>query len=192
MKTHTMNLKLFFLILVGFALSSQSQDISSIKNKFDIIYKNSSNYQSFKIVSKEEYLNLKTFVLDTMASYEKQLLEMKKKFIAKNTSFDALQLKLTKKEEALEAAIIEKNGFVFLGIHLNKSIYNLMIWGLIFLLLCGLFYFIYKFKNADVVTQKANYNLQEVESEFEKFRKKTIQNEQKLRRLLQDEINKQK
>jgi len=60
----------------------------------------------------------------------------------------------------------------------------------IILLFILLFYFIFKFKNSNIVTQKAILDLEDVENEFAIHRKKTLEKEQKLRRALQDEINK--
>jgi len=49
-----------------------------------------------------------------------------------------------------------------------------------------------KFKNNIYLTKKAEKNLKDVEIEYEQHRKKTLDREQKLRRTLQDEINKQR
>jgi hypothetical protein len=60
------------------------------------------------------------------------------------------------------------------------------------LLLLGLCIFIYKYNNKKHFTKKAQNDLTEIEEEFAVFRKKTLEREQKLRRQLQDEINKQR
>ena len=78
------------------------------------------------------------------------------------------------------------------GLLLNKTTYNSILWGLIGVLLISLLFFIYKFKNSNVLTNEAKASLVDVEQEFEQFRKKTLEKEQKLRRQLQDEINKQR
>ena len=59
-------------------------------------------------------------------------------------------------------------------------------------MLLALTYFIFKFSKSNVLTKEAKSNLIEVEQEFEQHRKKTLEREQKLRRQLQDEINKQR
>ena len=52
--------------------------------------------------------------------------------------------------------------------------------------------FIVKFIRNNRTTKKAQRNVIDLEEEFELFRKKSVQREQKLRRQLQDEINKQR
>ena len=78
------------------------------------------------------------------------------------------------------------------GLLLNKTTYNSILWSLIGVLLISLLFFIYKFKNSSVLTNEAKESLVDVEQEFEQYRKKTLEKEQKLRRQLQDEINKQR
>ena len=52
--------------------------------------------------------------------------------------------------------------------------------------------FITKFKRSNSVTIQTKLTLKEVETEFEEHRKIALEREQKVRRQLQDELNKQK
>ena len=62
-----------------------------------------------------------------------------------------------------------------------------------FILLVGvLCYFIFKYKNSYLIILAAKEDLLQAEDELVKFKKKSIESDQKLRRQLQDEINKQK
>ena len=88
--------------------------------------------------------------------------------------------------------VAQKDSIKFLGIEFSKSTYNLLVWSLIGILIILLLYFIYRFKNSNVVTVKAKTDLQELEEEFAVHKKKSLDREQKLRRKLQDEINKQR
>jgi hypothetical protein len=65
-------------------------------------------------------------------------------------------------------------------------------WSIIGALLALLIFFVYKFNNSNVVTKEAKLALSEMEEEFEEHRKVALEREQKVRRQLQDEINKQK
>ena len=56
---------------------------------------------------------------------------------------------------------------------------------------CTLF-FIYKFRNSNAVTRAAKKSLEETELEFEEHRRTALEREQKVRRQLQDELNKNK
>ena len=54
----------------------------------------------------------------------------------------------------------------------------------------ALIFFIFKFKGSNAHTQEARQKLADVESEYEEYRKKALEKEQKMGRLLQDERNK--
>ena len=78
------------------------------------------------------------------------------------------------------------------GLQMSKTNYNVLLWSIIGILLVLLVFFIYKFKNSNSVTREAKKSLVETEEEFEDHRRVALEREQKVRRQLQDEINKQK
>ena len=78
------------------------------------------------------------------------------------------------------------------GMQMSKVNYNVLMWTIIAGLLALLILFIYKFKNSNAITRAANKSLAEIEEEFDEHRRTALEREQKVRRQLQDEINKQK
>ena len=78
------------------------------------------------------------------------------------------------------------------GMQMSKTNYNVLMWSIIGGLLALLVFFIYKFKNSNDITREANKNLAEIEEEFDEHRRTALEREQKVRRQLQDELNKQK
>ena len=144
------------------------------------------------MIGKTRFQKLKQDVVDSLTQLQKeieskdQLLKLRKDSIKE----------IKKVAEIVEAdynqMVAQKNSIHFLGIEFLKSTYNTIIWSLIGLLTIFLFYFIYRFKNSNVITSKAKTDLQDVEEEFAIHKKKSLEREQKLRRQLQDEINKQR
>jgi hypothetical protein len=65
-------------------------------------------------------------------------------------------------------------------------------WSIIAGLFAFLLLFIYKFKGSNSSTREAKLRLDEVETEFEDHRRNALEREQKVRRQLQDELNKHK
>ena len=63
-------------------------------------------------------------------------------------------------------------------------------WSIIIALLVFLLVFIYKFKKSNVVTKMTKRALVDLENEYEEHRRVALEREQKVRRQLQDEINK--
>ena len=76
------------------------------------------------------------------------------------------------------------------GTQLNKTTYSIILWFIITVLALFLIFFVFKFSKSHILTKEAQENLNDIEQEFDNHRKKSIEREQKLRRQLQDEINK--
>jgi len=181
---------LIFCASISFAQQNVTENSNSIENQFDIIYKKSTTYQVYKVIDKNKYQVLKANVLDSLKSYKKIILKKDQLLNIEKDSIKDTQIILSKTQTELDTALKQANSISILGIQLSKITYNTFVWAFIALLILALSYFIFKFLRSNVLTKEAKSNLIEVEQEFELHRKKTIQKEQKLRRQLQDEINK--
>ena len=183
---------LFLLI----SLISYSQEVpeesNTLENQFDKIYRTSTSYQIYKVISKTGFQNLKVNVLDSL-KVSKQLVSEKENLLEVEIA-NNLKTKttLTKAQQELEVALNKENSISLFGSHVSKVTYNLTLWGLIIVLLLGMLFFIFKFFKNNVITKEAKNNLIDVEQELDAHRKKSLEREQKLRRQLQDEINKQR
>lgn len=185
---------MFYFLLISISMHSQEiqKNENSLENQFDNLYKTSSNYQIYKVIEKDKFLHLKTIVLDSIEQIKKQINIKENEILIEKEKIKELTNHLNTTKTNLETAILKENSISFFGNLISKKNYGIIMWGIIVLLTGGLFFFFYKFKNSHVITKEAEDNLYEVEQEFEKFRKKTLLNEQKLRRQIQDEINKQR
>ena len=110
----------------------------------------------------------------------------------KREEIDNLNKELASTNQQLATVTEEKDSISFFGALINKPAYKGIMWGIVAILALILGFFVYKFKNANTVTQEAQKSLAELEEEYEEHRRKALEREQKARRQLQDEINKQK
>ena len=192
-------MKLRVLILFALLLSSVSftqettfEDTNSIENQFEELYKKSSTYQVYKVISKDKYQRLKLNILDSLKDLKETIAHKESLLLKEKSNIEETKKLLTQTEIDLNISLKKESSIDILGIKLSKVVYNLLLWGIIVLLLLGLSYFVFKFFRSNVLTKEAKNNLVDVEQEFEQHRKKTLVREQKLRRKLQDEINKQR
>lgn len=183
----------FLILTASFSFSQEiTEEPNSIENQFDKIYRTSTSYQVYKVISKKAYQGLKVNVLDSLNSSKKIILEKERLLKEEKNTIEETKKLLSKTQLDLETANQKENSISLFGLQLSKISYNLLLWGIIILLLLGLSYFIFKFIKSNVLTKEAKNNLIDVEAEFELHRKKSLIREQKLRRQLQDEINKQR
>lgn len=187
---------LLLLLLIHTANIASAQEfreeINSIDNQFDKIYKKATNYKNYKVILKEQYLNLKLNVLDSIKDSKRLIFEIENRLHTKNSTLKKTKEQLVSAEFNLKEVIQKANSMTFMGVQLNKTSYNLLLWLLIIFLTSTSVYFIFKFKKSMTITKEAQRVLLENEKALEIHQKKSLVREQKLRRQLQDEINKQK
>ena len=190
-----LNLLVFTAILfasISFAQEINKKEDTSLKEAFDKLYRISTNYQVYKVINKEKFLNLKQQVLDSLKTTKKLLVEQNSLLKLKGENVKNTQTALNRAKLEFKKTIQKKESISLFGLQLNKSIYNLILWSLILILLTALLYFIFAFTKNNILTKRAEDDLKTIEIEYEQYRKKAIEREQKLRRTLQDEINKQR
>jgi len=178
-----------FILVPSFA---QQKDTSSVSGKFNLIYNTSSSYKEFKVIRKSRFLNLRDQVSDSIKLLNNELELKGEKINTLEEDLNNINKVLLNSIAEKKAAIQMKNSIFFFGLKLHKSSYKFMNWMIFLLLMGALSFFIYKYKSSYQIILSAKESLQESEEELVKFKKKSMENDQKLRRQLQDEINKQR
>lgn len=185
-----------FLLVLFFCGLVNAQDTfekpTPLATLFDSIYSISNSYDRYKIIKKIYLQDLKQQSLDSVKNYKQQLAQKDSLLKIEIGNFKNLKAEAEKTQIALKESILKENNITLFGTSIRKTNYNLVLWLIMLLLLLGLCIFIYKYNNNKHITKKAQNDLTEIEEEFTAFRKKTLEREQKLRRQLQDEINKQR
>lgn len=169
-----------------------SLNSGTIDNQFEFVIQRSNNYQDYKVVKKNWLYTLKAHTLDSLQAIHKNLADTQAVVDNQNKEISDLKTNLSNTQTTLVNTNKEKDSMALFGMQMSKSGYNALMWTIVGILLALLVLFIYKFKNSNTVTREAKLALAEIEDEFEEHRKTALEREQKVRRQLQDEINKQK
>ena len=207
MKLSKIIISLFFLLFVITAAFSQNNNdkksegsltSGAIESQFDYLYKKSPKWtdprtgQRYKTVKVNNLFKFKNNVIDSLKLGREKLSEERKKVASQKSEIESLKLELDNTNENLTSVTKEKDSIKFLGIPMSKSGYNSLLWTIIAVLTAGLALFVTKFKRSNAITVEAKKNKAEIEQEYDDHRQRTLDREQKLRRELQDELNKQK
>jgi septal ring factor EnvC (AmiA/AmiB activator) len=169
-----------------------SLETGTIDNQFEYVIRRSNNYQDFKVVKKTWLATLKKHTIDSLKAVHKDLADTKILVETQAKEISDLKSSLEDTQANLENTRNEKDNITLFGMQMSKGSYKTIMWFIVACLLVLLGIFIYKFKNSNDVTRLAKKNLADIEEEFEEHRKTAVEREQKVRRQLQDEINKQK
>ena len=169
-----------------------SLNSGTIDNQFEYVIRRSNNYQDYKVVKKVWLYALKAHTIDSLNAVHKQLEDTE--IVVKNQTqeIDKLKTSLSSTQGTLDKTNTEKDSMSLFGMQMSKTAYNTLLWSLIGGLLALLLFFVYKFKDSNTITRDAKKALVDTEEEFEEHRRVALEREQKVRRQLQDEINKHK
>ena len=190
----------FFLFISSAVLGQESEtntpkpslNNGTIESQFDYLYRKSSSYQEYKVVKKTFYQKIKGNVLDSMQALKKDLVDTKELVEVQGNEIKSLKSDLLTTNDNLISVTKEKDDINFLGMPMTKASYNSLLWTIIFSLVALLLFFIFKFKSSNTITVQSKNLLNDTEKEFEAYKAKALEREQKVRRELQDELNKQK
>ena len=169
-----------------------SLNSGTIESQFDYMYKKSPRWEDYRSVKTNNLFKFKNNVIDSLKLARKIYLESQKVVSSQKANIDSLNVKLAATKENLSAVTEEKDSIKLLGIPMSKAGYNTILWSIIAALTGLLLFFIGKFKRSNAITVDAKKAKAEIEEEYESHRQRSIEREQKLRRELQDELNKQK
>lgn len=189
--------KIFILILPLFLYAAQlvAQDSiqvhkNTLNDQMNDAFEKSNSYQEYKVIKKTQLATLKRNILDSLSTFDKKISSQRNELRLQKSEIDSLTKTLQSTQNDLTASQEKEDGIQVLGILTSKSTYNAIMWGIILLLLLAGGFLFYRFLNSHKVTNASQLKIAEMEIELEDYRRNSLEREQKLRRKLQDEINK--
>ncbi len=163
---------------------------NTLNNQMIDAFDKSNSYQEYKVVKKTQLATLKRNILDSVSNLERRITSQQNELNLQKQEVDSLSKSLKITQEKLAESKEKEDGIELFGILMSKSTYNAIMWGIIVLLLLIAGALFYRFLNSHKITNAAQLKMAEMEIELEDHRRNSLEREQKLRRKLQDEINK--
>ena len=163
---------------------------TTLEGVFQQLIDRSGAWQNFKMLDRGKLAAFQRSMTDSINGLRSQLVAEKQKVKENEATIKELNDKITEIQAALDQTKDQKDSVSFFGALVSKGLYNTIMWGIVLALASLLVLYIYKFSNGNVVTKKSINDLNELQEEYENYRKAAIEREQKVRRQLQDEINK--
>lgn len=195
MKRSIITLLVFMTSLLGLSAQEEeslSLDSGNVDSQFEYVIKRSNNYQQYEVIPKEWMEQLKKQVSDTLSGMRAEKSALNKELNLRAQKIEDLTNQLANTRDSLDASRASQNEMALLGTPMAKNSYRVVMWSLVGLLLLLLIIFIIRFRRSNIVTVRARENLANLQDEFDQHRKRSLEREQKLRRELQDELNKQR
>lgn len=188
--------KVLFLSLACVALTGrmEAQETATVQNPveddFTNLIESSNDYQGYKVVDYNELIKLKNNASQHYTKLNEELITQKNTIDQQQDQINSLEEELQSTQQDLEEVTADKDAITFLGMPFSKGSYMALMWGIVAALVLALLFFIYRFRQSHSQTREARSKLNETEKEFDVYREKALEKEQRLGRLLQDERNK--
>lgn len=188
---------LLFIFSIVFTYSSTGQrkklenpfeKEGTLDSRFDYLYKTSTNYKEYKVISKQGITTLQKNVADSIRFFKTSLTEKSELIARQNEKINALTTEVALQKEAIELAQKNKDSIRAFGKVFHKTTYHLLMLTLLIVLLASTAYFIFQYSHSLQQTKKSKKKLNEAQFELENHQKKALRQQQILNRKLQDEI----
>ncbi len=183
-------LPLFLFTLQATAQDSIQVRKNTLNDQMTEAFDKSNSYQEYKVIKKTQLATLKRNILDSVSNFDKRIYAQENELGMQKKDIDSLRQNLKNTQQNLEASKEKEDGIEIFGILTSKATYNSIMWIIILILLLISGFLFYRFLNSHKITNAAQLKMAEMEIELEDYRRNSLEREQKLRRKLQDEINK--
>lgn len=190
---------LAFIFLSTFQLSLAQQNEAdapeqekpnTINNQFEDMLESSNNYQEYKVVRRSTLDNLRANIQDSLNGFRSRISTFDAQLEERNSKITDLNTKLENTQQTLDETRANVASIGFLGMQMTKGSYKTLMWVIVGVLALALVFFIIRYRGSNAHTVEARKKLSEMEHEYDDYRKKSLEKEQRLGRQLQDERNK--
>lgn len=163
---------------------------NTINQQFEDMMESSNNFQEYKVVKRTTLDRLQANTQDSINAFKAEVSTFNGQLKERNNKISSLNTSLKETKNTLEETRQNVASISFLGIQMSKSGYKTLMWIIVAILALALVFFIIRYRGSNAHTVAARKKLAELEYEYDDFRKKSLEKEQRLGRQLQDERNK--
>lgn len=184
---------LFALLLPSvciFAQDPATEEQGTLTESYDEMYSKSGNYNEYKVIKMNRLNAFWSTVEDSLAMYREEISGQRGEIGELETQIGSLNDRIDALQQDLEAAVARADGFMIFGILIPKTVYNLVVWGIVAALVVLLVFLFGSHMRSQKMYRITRKEFRELVEEFEDYRKKSYDKKIKMGRELQDERNK--
>lgn len=169
---------IFFLITLVTGINGQTElpeilEKNSLKEQLNFIEERTRIYENYRAIREDMFQKIKANITDTLSATKRKIADQNFTTAILNNTIDSLRASNEASKAGLEESTRTKNSINVLGLQVNKTTYNSIMWtiltGLLALLVIGFLYF----KHNLSVTHNTKKEFSELKIEFENYRKTT-------------------
>lgn len=181
-------LSLVCLLMVTIKLNAQTEN-TTLGEQFKDVLENTESFKQYKVVPKTRLNDLFRQVGDSMRVIKSKVTDLRGEVNQQKATIESLEAQLGTVTSDLNESNLLNNSISFLGIIFQKSVYNVIVWGLIVALLAAGALIYMLFKRSHKVTRTTQNDLKKLTDEFDSYKTKAHEKQVKLKRELQTAMN---
>ncbi len=189
-KIHIASTSTYLLVLCFLMIKIQSSeaqyvtpaimDSASLEVQLDYIQERTRIYNDFRAIREDIFQKMKGNALDSLNSTKLEIATLHSKLTERNFQIETLNTDLSRMKNDRDEAIRTKDSLSFLGIQLNKALYNTILWFIILGLATLAAILFLLFKRAHVVTAQTKKEFIDIQEEYESYKKSSREKYEKL------------
>lgn len=180
-----------FSTFVSFGQLTLQQKLQSnlkLEDQFQVLLLQSKSQDvDFKIIRKTNIDIIKKNVSDSISKYTKEIASLKANSSSSVTTVQSLRDSVNVLSTDLATEKAKTDSISFLGVDFGKGTYHTIVWSIIIVLALLFIVILASFRKAKVDANEHQKTAEQVQNEFQTYKKKALETEQKLKRQLLDE-----
>lgn len=143
----------------------------TLNDQYEYLHERTNIYNNFRAIREDMFQKMRRNSLDSLNSAHREIETLKQEITLHKARKDSLEVLLNETVSERDAAIRNRDSLFLLGISMNKSFYNLLLWSIISGLTVFLLVIIFLFKRAHQIANQKTRETKELQDEFEEYRK---------------------
>lgn len=177
--------KILILLIFSFSLLTNAQDQKIVKS-FDSMVNVRNGWKDYKLIKRTELDTYRKELVSAADSFQSKIETLDNSINQNNKEIGDLKALNNDLNAQLKALKNSKDEMNLLGLKMSKSNYLILVWSIILVLLLALGFIFIKYRNRNIITQELKENLANTTKEFEEYKHRAIEKQQKLGRELLD------
>jgi uncharacterized membrane protein len=180
-------LLVLFILILSFPYCAQAQtntprvlDTATLRQQLDYMNERMNIYNGYRAVRDDIFLKMNKNSLDSLLAAKGEIRHLKSRLATARSEIASLEENLQQTADDRDLAIKNKNSLSFIGIQMNKALYNSIMWIIILALVILLVILFLMFKRSFVITRQTTKDLEEIREEFESYRQQSRERYEKL------------
>jgi len=168
---------IFFLLLPRiYFVNGQSaslkemMDTAKIEEQFNYIYEKASRYEEYKVIREYWLIQYRQSLNDSIRKFRENITDNNRLISEKSLEISSLNDQLSEVKHERDLAVKEKNSLNFIGIPMDKTLYNLIMWILVAALIFVLVLVYLMYKRSNIITREIQSQISDLQIEYDEFR----------------------